>query len=214
MSAGIRSAVLGALAVVTAAGVWLTGGQEQELGNLWALAVPLVPFVFATETIASVRPEWFRRGRLVEVAALGAFVAVFCFLVPKIFAAAMDGDLDRHYAWMRVLVPTLILCLVFALRLGGGGAATVRRVGYAGILIMLSGIEDLTFQLLRGNGVAEQWDWADHMTVVLGHVASRTEAYAFIAVHLIIAVVVVCLPDRLWHRAGGEVQRRVRARTR
>ncbi len=160
------------------------------------------------------RPEWFRRGRWVEASALAAFVVVFCFLVPKIFAAAMDNDADRHYAWMRILVPAVILCLVFALRLGGAGAATVRRVGYAGILIMLSGIEDLTFQLLRDSSIAEQWDWADHMTVVLGHIASRTEALVFIAVHLIVAAVVVLLPDRVWQRASGAVRQRVRTRTR
>ena len=34
------------------------------------------------------------------------------------------------------------------------------------------------------------------MTVRLGHVASRTEAYLFIAAHLVAALAVLCWPSR------------------
>ncbi|MGX1774151.1 hypothetical protein ACWIGW_18710 [Nocardia brasiliensis] len=208
MSPAVRSALLGGAAVVAAGLVWGTTGRAHGLPSVWALLASLIPFVLATETIASLRPEWFRCGRLVEICALAAFLVVFCFLVPKIFAAALDDDFSRLYSWMRILVPLLILCLALMLRLGGAGPAVARRVGYVGILVMLSGIEDLAFQLLRGKPLAAQWDWADHMTVRLGHVASRNEALAFIVVHLVLAAVVLLLPDRYWQRIGAGLRRR------
>ncbi|MFI6214934.1 hypothetical protein ACIBCD_23340 [Nocardia brasiliensis] len=208
MSPAVRSALLGGAAVVAAGLVWGTTGREHGVPSVWALLASLIPFVLATETIASLRPEWFRRGRLVEICALAAFLVVFCFLVPKIFAAALDDDFSRLYSWMRILVPLLILCLALMLRLGGAGPAVARRVGYVGILVMLSGIEDLAFQLLRGKPLAAQWDWADHMTVRLGHVASRNEALTFIVVHLVLAAVVLLLPDRYWQRIGDGLRRR------
>ncbi|WP_069162484.1 hypothetical protein [Nocardia altamirensis] len=208
MKPAVRSAVLAALAIVAAGLVWLASGREQSIQNLWTLLASLIPFVLAAETIASLRPHWFQRGRLIELCALGAFLVVFCFLVPKIFAAAIDNDFDKLYSWMRILVPLLILCLALMLRLGGAAPAVARRVSYAGILVMLSGIEDLAFQLLRGKPLAAQWDWADHMTVRLGHVASRNEALAFIVVHLLLAGLVLFLPDRFWHRLGGGFRRR------
>ncbi|MFI9509736.1 hypothetical protein [Nocardia sp. NPDC052566] len=214
MNPAVRTAILATLAVVSAGIVWQVSGREHDVDNLWTLLASLVPFVFATETIASLRPQWFWRGRLPELAALGAFAVVFCFLVPKIFAAAMDNDLERHYAWMRLLVPLLILSLALMLRLGGAPPATARRVSYAGILVMLSGIEDLAFQLLRGDPIAERWDWADHITVFLGHIAGRTEALVFIAVHLLIAAAIIAAPDRLWHRLGAGLRRRAPARRR
>jgi len=63
---------------------------------------------------------------------------------------------------------------------------------------MLSGIEDLLFWVWRGEPVPDQWDWADHITVLLGHVASRAEAYVFIGLHLLVAVIVL-----LWRRPAA-----------
>ncbi|WP_433663827.1 hypothetical protein ACQPW1_17980 [Nocardia sp. CA-128927] len=216
MRPAVRTAVLATLAVVAAGIVWWVSGRQHSIENVWTLLASLIPFILAAETIASLQPYWFRRGRLVEICALGAFLVVFCFLVPKIFAAALDDDFNRLYSWMRILVPLLILCLALMLRLGGAIPAATRRVSYAGILVMLSGIEDLAFQLLRGKPLADRWDWADHMTVRLGHVASRNEALAFIVVHLLLAALILFLPDRFWHRIGGGIRRRsgtVRQRT-
>ncbi|MFE9581048.1 hypothetical protein ACFYO1_32060 [Nocardia sp. NPDC006044] len=208
MSPAVRTTILATLAVVAAGVVWWVSGRQHSIENIWTLLASLIPFVLAAETIASLLPHWFRRGRLVEICALGAFAVVFCFLVPKIFAAALDDDFNRLYSWMRILVPLLILCLALMLRLGGALPAVTRRVSYAGILIMLSGLEDLAFQLLRGKPLADRWDWADHMTVRLGHVASRNEALAFIVVHLLLAGAIVLLPDRFWRRIGDGLRRR------
>jgi hypothetical protein len=97
---------------------------------------------------------------------------------------------------MRALVPLLILAIALPYRLGGGGSGAVRRMSYASLLVMLSGIEDLLFWVWRGSPVPDRWDWADHLTVLLGHMAGRTEAYVLIGLHLAAAVFVLRWPFR------------------
>ena len=195
-----RTVLLGSLALLTAAAVAVAGPDGPELDNLWWLLAHLVPFVLATETIAVLDPRWFARWRLAELAAVASFVLVFCGFVPKMFDRVLANDFDGFYGLMRTLAPLLILIIALPYRLGGGGAGAVRRMSYASVLVMLSGIEDLLFWVWRGSPVPAQWDWAHHMTVVLGHVASRTEAYLFIGVHLAAAVAILALPSGLFRR--------------
>jgi hypothetical protein len=58
----------------------------------------------------------------------------------------------------------------------------------------------------------EVWSWASHMTVFLGHPPTKYQAFAFIAIHVALAALVLFLPGRvigtLWgriarHRQGG-----------
>ncbi|GAB3827326.1 hypothetical protein ACFPIJ_07580 [Dactylosporangium cerinum] len=174
----------------------------KQLDSLWLFLAYLVPFVLAAETIAALDPQWLRRWRLPEVIGVVTFTAVFCGFVPRMFDRVIAADFDGFYALVRVLAPLLILAFALHQRLGGAPAATVRRISYASILVMLSGLEDLSFWLWRGQPVPQRWDWADHMTVRLGHVASRTEAYVFIAVHLALALAVLCWPARRPSRPG------------
>jgi hypothetical protein len=155
-----------------------------------------VPFVLATETVAVLDRAWFARWRLAELVALATFAMVFCVFVPKMFGRVIADDFAGFYALMRTLVPLLILAIVVPYRLGGGSAGAVRRMAYACLLVMLSGIEDLLFWVWRGVPVPVRWDWADHMTVILGHVASQPEAFVFIGLHLAAAAAVLVWPSR------------------
>ena len=215
-----RSVLFGALTLLTATAVALAGPDGTELDNLWWLLAHLVPFVLATETIAVLDPRWFARWRLAELAAVASFALVFCVFVPKMFDRVLADDFDGFYGLMRTLAPLLILIIALPYRLGGGPAGAVRRMSYASLLVMLSGIEDLLFWVWRGSPIPAQWDWAHHMTVVLGHVASRTEAYLFIGVHLAAAAAILAMPSGLlWRRtrarrpaASAELPEVVRSR--
>ena len=168
----------------------------KQLDSLWLFLAYLVPFVFAAETVAALDPGWLRRWRLREVIGVLTFTVFFCGFVPRMFDRVIAEDFDGFYSLVRVLAPLIILAFALHQRLGGAPAATVRRISYASLLVMLSGLEDLMFWVWRGRPVPQEWDWAEHMTVRLGHVASRTEAYVFIAVHLVLAVAVLCWPAR------------------
>jgi hypothetical protein len=193
---GSRAVVLGIAAVVAAGVLVVVQPSGGHLAHWWLLVAYLVPFVLAVETIVALPGTWFGRWRLGEIAVVASFALVFCVFVPKMFGRVLADDFDGFYALMRIVTPLLILALALAYRLGGGRPASIRRAAYASLLVMLSGIEDLMFWVWRGAPVPARWDWADHMTVLLGHVASRTEAYAFIGVHLVAAVAVLAWPLR------------------
>jgi hypothetical protein len=204
MSAPGRVLILGALALASAAYVELALPKQQSMSNAWVLVAHLIPFVFGTETIAALRPEWFAGRRWRELVQVAGFIAVFCYFVPRMFDRELAGDFDHFYYLMLTLVPFLILMFALQMRLGGGPAATVRRASYACILVMLSGAEDAMFWVLRHKPIPQHWTWASHINVVIGRVATRTEAFAFIAVHQILAGLVIFLPDRVW---GGVAAR-------
>jgi hypothetical protein len=193
---GVRSLALGLLAATGVAAVTLLLPTQRSLANAGVLIAHVVPFVLAVESVAAAVPEWFQRGRTREVGAVLLFAAFLCYLVPKLFAGALSGDFDVFYSWMRTTVPYVILAIVVALRLGGASAQTVRRVGYACLLVMLSGLEDLMFLVVNRQPIPAHWTWADHMTVFLGHPASRAEAFGFIGVHLLAAAAVLTAPWR------------------
>lgn len=200
-----RTLLTGAAAGLCAVGVVVAVPGGHELDNVLVFLAYLVPFFLAVETVASIQPTWFARGRLTELVGVGGFVLVFLVFVPKMFDRVLADDYDGFYAQMRILTPLLILLFALQYRLGGGAAGSVRRMAYASLLVMLSGIEDLLFHVWRGGPIPARWDWADHMTVRLGHVASRTEAYVFIAVHLLAAAAVLLWPTSRTRRGRAPV---------
>ncbi|MFI1886878.1 hypothetical protein [Streptomyces jumonjinensis] len=213
--------ILTALALFFAGIVWFAMPHEREVKSLWVLLFKLVPFVFATEAIAQLDPVWAKRARLHLTVPL-CFLVYFTFFVPKIFFyATVHPEL---YYYILTLTPFLILTFVFNYRLGGGAAHLVRRLSYAMILLMLSGLEDLAYLTVNEHTdpawatIPEVWTWASHMTVRLGHPASKYEAYAFIAVHVAVALFVLLAPTRWFtlltdrFRRGGAPSRTVAAK--
>lgn len=193
---------LGAAAAVTAYVVhrWVSNDVE----NLASFLFALVPFVLAAESVARFPEAWTKVWFLPALSATVVFLALMGGFAPLMFGAFVDEDFDRFYAIMRVLVAFVILGLAFMLRLGGARAGQVRRASYASLLVMLSGIEDLMFQVWRGTDIPDRWEWAEHITVRLGHVASQNEAIAFIAAHFVVAAVVLFAPAPGRRRARAD----------
>ena len=204
-----RFLVLAALTLVAAAWALLALPQEREIGSVWVLLAKLIPFVLATEAVAAFDPAWARRLPLAKLAIPAAFLVYFCFFTPKIFFNVGDDTFDEVYNLMLTLTPFLILALVLAYRLAGGGAGTVRRLSYAMLLLMLSGLEDLAYILVNPHTdpewqqIPEVWTWAHHMTVFVGQPLTRNQAFAFIAVHVVLALLVLFLPAAAISRPLG-----------
>lgn len=199
--------IFSALTLASTAAVFLLLPHEREVGSLYEFVAKLVPFILAVEAIARLEPAWARKLRLVTVFVPIIFLVYFAYFVPRIFyyggvVVDQEDAFPALYYNILLLTPLLILSLVLAYRLGGGRAGTARRLGFGLLLIMLSGIEDLAFLTvndLRGtpfHPIPDEWSWASHMEVRLGHVASKEEAFVFIAVHLALAALVLFFPDR------------------
>jgi hypothetical protein len=201
------------LAAGTAVWVWLALPHQRDIPSIWVLLVKLVPFVLATEAVALLDVERARRLGLARLAIPAVFLLFFCFFVPKIFFASGDATFEQLYYLMLTLTPFVILGLVLAYRLGGGAAATARRLSYALLLLMLSGLEDLAYILVNHHTdpafqhIPAVWTWADHMTVFVGHPLTKAQAFVFIGVHVTLAALVLFLPARA---ITGPVSRLVR----
>jgi hypothetical protein len=207
-------ALFAVLAGGAAAVVWFGLPHEREITSLWIFLLKLVPFVFAVEAIAWFEPKWIRSAAVAMVTILLTFAVYFLFFVPKIFFHS--DDFPTLYYHVLTLTPFIILSLTFAYRLGGGAAGTCRRLAYAMLLVMLSGAEDLAFLTVnphtdpRFTPIPEVWTWASHITIFLGHPPHKTEAYVFIAVHLVLAALVLTVP---WRWLGRGESARAAARS-
>jgi hypothetical protein len=195
----LASLVWAAVAVLLAAVVWFALPHDREVTNAGLLLFKLTPFLAATAAIATADVDLLRRWRVQLVAIPLAFLVFFCWFVPHLFFwSGSDGDFDKLYYTMLTAVPYVILTLVLAYRLGGGPGTTSARLAVAMLLLMLSGLEDLGYLVLtpRTGPIPPVWDWASHMKVFLGHYPTSAEAYAFIAVHVVLALLVLFLPGR------------------
>lgn len=207
----------GLLTVGLTVAVYVGTPNAHGLTSLWTLLFHLTPFVAATVAIAWLDLGWAHRLRLHLVLPPVCFLVFFTFFVPYLFLLFAQDDaegyFDQFYYTQLMMVPFFILALILAVRLGGGRRSTVLRLATAMLLLQLSGVEDLAFLVIRDlhtpgpQPIPEVWDWADHIAARLGHYPSRYEAYAFIAVHLVVAVAVLVVPGRLVRAAG----RRARA---
>jgi hypothetical protein len=81
---------------------------------------------------------------------------------------------------------------------------------------MLSGLEDLAFLTINPHtdphfmSIPDQWTWASHINVFFGRPVTQYEAYGFIAVHVVLALVVLLLPARALPRVRVAMPQRWR----
>ncbi|MBM7773626.1 hypothetical protein JOD54_003830 [Actinokineospora baliensis] len=199
--------IITALAFAAAGAVWFGFPHQKSIPNIWVLLAKLVPFVLAVEAIAAMRFSVATKQLIARVAVPLCFLVYFAFFVPQIFFAAANEK--SFYYLVLTLTPFLILALTLSHRLGGGTPGGARRLGYAMIVLQLSGLEDLAFLTINPHTdpawtpIPEVWTWADHMTVRLGHPATKYEAFALIIVHVVVAVLILTLPDRVWRKLVG-----------
>jgi hypothetical protein len=201
-----------AVALVLAGIVWQTQPHTQAISSVWVLLFKLTPFVAAAVGVAWIDLGWARRLRLNLIGIPATFLVVFCVFVPRSFFYARQPGEENYYTIL-TMVPFIILALSFAYRLGGGSRATTLRLAFAMLLFQLSGLEDLAYLTINPNrppnfpSIPEVWDWAAHINVFLGHPATKTEAYTFIAVHVVLALLVLFLPARAVAAASGRLRR-------
>ncbi|MEU8376517.1 hypothetical protein AB0C22_25820 [Micromonospora sp. NPDC048894] len=141
---------------------------------------------------------------LLGVLFVGYMAVVDTLNVDHIFgyaeAADQDAAFPRLYQWTIFLNAFTVLAVLFAYRLGGASAGRVLRAGLAAILVLISGLNDLSFYYTN------DWDgprprvlhWASHITVFVGGPPTATVAIVFCAVHLLLAAVILALPLDRW----------------
>lgn len=190
-------------AVVTALLIMVVLPPAQTLDNLADWAFKLCPFVFAVLTVSL-----FPRGRFGPALIVFAVFVYMSYLDTELvmriqaFARSADQDFQPVYQFELFVTTFLVLFGLLAYRLGGGRTANVLKVGVASILVVISGVNDLTFWALNDVWAAgtkpAELKWASHMIVFLGGPPSVPAAVAFMLVHLALAALVVALPVGRW----------------
>lgn len=199
-AANLVTLVAGTIGLALAAYIWFGLPHEREVSSAGLLLFKLLPFVAMLVAIGWLDLAWARQLRIALWALPLGFLGFFCYFVPQIlgYAQAKPGvDFPNLYYAILTLVPFIIVLLALSFRLGGGSASGVLRLGFAMLLLQLSGLEDLAYLLLHHIPLPAVWDWASHMTVFLGHAPSRAEALWFIAVHVVLAILVLVTPKRV-----------------
>ncbi|WP_225439879.1 hypothetical protein [Amycolatopsis eburnea] len=190
-------------AVVTTLLIMVVLPPDQTLDNVGDWAFKLCPFVFAVLTVSL-----FPRGRFGPALIVFAVFVYMSYLDTELvmrvqgFARSPDQDFQPVYQFELFVTTFIVLFALLAYRLGGGRTANVLKVGIASILVVISGVNDLTFWALNDVWAAgtkpTELKWASHMIVFLGGPPSVPAAVAFMAVHLVLAAIVVALPVGRW----------------
>ncbi|MCZ4279521.1 hypothetical protein O4H49_01950 [Kiloniella laminariae] len=183
--------------------------SEREVKSLGIFLFKLTPFSLAALAIALFDPDLFRRFRLTVPLSYLCFAVFFFFYVPKMFFDVAFREAENLYYMTLLIVPCLILAFALIHRMGGGSTGMVLRIAFGMLVLMLSGIEDLAFLTInphevgsKYNPIPEVWGWASHMKVRLGHFPSKYEAFAFIGVHVVLALVIAFYHFRWLHPLG------------
>jgi hypothetical protein len=178
---------------------------DRTLDNLAEWAFRLSPFLLAVLAV-SVLP----RGRLSPALIVLAVVIYISYVDTAFVLRILDYGQDRAegisdtfqlvYQFQLLVVTYTVLFGLLAFRLGGARTATVLKTGIAAVLIVISGLNDLTFWAFYEwpQGRPAELDWASHITVFVGAPPSVATAVAFLAVHVVLAGVVLALPMGRW----------------
>ena len=200
MTKNIRNILFSVLCLILACActVFILNWSEhaQTIANLGVFFFKLLPFVFALMALCFFPFEKINIP-IKLLFCVFAFSIFFCYGAAKlIFFYCEQSPYEDFYLLLQVLTPLFILSLALALRCGGMKSKDVGVFGAIAIIFMISGIEDLTSQFLRiaivpGYQIPEKWEWANHMTVFLGRVLTKNEAYIFIAIHFVIIALIL-----------------------
>ncbi len=193
----VLAAVAGGLTVLTVVAL----PPDRELDNVAEFLFRISPLVFAV-LAASMFPQ--RSGQnLVLLALMVVFFmgAVDTFVISRILEYAHTPDADRPEAFPKLYQMTILLdaFVLFAIcigyRLGGAKTYKVVRLGIAGVLVVTSGLNDLTFFYTHDwdGGRPARLD-APHIAIFVGGNPTPATAIAFCLVNLVLAAAILVVP--------------------
>ena len=178
---------------------------DQTLDNLAEWALRLSPFLLAVLAV-SVLPHGRWSPAVIVLAVVAYMSYVDTAFVLRILdygqdrAEGISGTFQLVYQFELLVVTYTVLFGLLAFRLGGARTVTVVKTGIAAVLIVISGLNDLTFWAFYDwpQGRPAELDWASHITVFVGGPPSVVTAVVFMAVHLALAGVVLAMPLGRW----------------
>lgn len=177
---------------------------DRTIDNVGEVLFKTAPLLCAVLAIALFPQRPGLSLALVGVLLLGYMGVVDTLNVHNIFGYAespnQDAAFPELYQWTIFVNAFTVLAVLFAYRLGGATAGRTLRAGLAGILVLISGLNDLTYYFTADweGPRPEVLKWASHIAVFVGGPPTATVAIVFCAIHLALAVAVLVAPLGRW----------------
>lgn len=193
----IPTAIAGALTVLTV----LVLPPDRGIGNLAEWLFRISPLVFAVFA-AALFPRKSGQNLVLLVLVIVGFMGLFdTFIISRILEyahtpeAQMPDAFPKLYQMTILLDAFVLISICFAYRLGGAKSYKVVRLGLAGIFVVTSGLNDLTYFFLHEwpEGRPDTLD-APHIAVFVGGDPTPTVAIVFCVVNLLIAAAIIVVP--------------------
>lgn len=177
---------------------------DRTIDSVGEVGFRLTPLLLAVLTIAG-----FPRHPGLGLGLLGLLVIGYMGVVDTLniirifdFADAADqaAAFPRLYQFTIFVNAFTVIAVLFGYRLGGAPAARVLKAGVAAVLVVISGLNDLSFYYAYQwpEGRPARLDWASHIEVFVGGPPTPAVAIGFCLVHLGLAAVVLALPVQRW----------------
>jgi hypothetical protein len=181
---------------------------DRTLHSFGDFALKISPLLFAVATIALFprRAAWAVVLPLASlVVYMGYIDSAFFIQVDRLAEAAQahaaPAQFSDYYRFSIFANAFVVLSSVFAFRMGGAASAQVLKLGCAGILVLVSGLNDLTMWAMYEwpAGVRpDTFDWASHVSIFLGRDPHLVDMLGFAAIHLALIVAILRLPLERW----------------
>jgi hypothetical protein len=175
---------------------------DRTIDNIGELLFKLSPLVFAAITIALFprRSRW--AGGLIVLGYLcymGYLDSAYALRVLTYVDQGSSG-FAQFYQFTLLVNSFTVLFALFAYRMGGADTVSVLKAGLAGVVIVISGLNDLSFWAMApwAGSRPDTLSWASHIGVFFGHPPTVAQAVLFAAVHLALAGVILALPVHRW----------------
>lgn len=203
---GLLWLVPAAAAAVMTAMVLFVLPPDRVLHNLADFVLKVSPVVFAVIAIAlfpqSQKDIWAPLLVLVGSAFfLGAIDSSSFIQVSQLVDAAQTDHAQAqfavYYRFTTFVDAFVVLFGLLAYRLGGGSTRTVLRLGAASVLLLVSGLNDLTMWAMYawpGGVRPDAFSWASHVAVFIGRTPLLSDMVYFVAIHLCLALGIVVVP--------------------
>jgi hypothetical protein len=177
---------------------------DRTLHGFGDFALKISPLVFAVATIALFprRPGWTVVLPLASmVVYMGYIDSAFFIQVDRLAEAAQahaaQTQFSDYYRFSIFANAFVVLSSVFAFRMGGASSAQVLKLGCCGILVLVSGLNDLTMWAMYewpGGVRPDSFDWASHVSIFLGRDPHLVDMLTFAAVHLVLVLALLRMP--------------------
>jgi hypothetical protein len=199
----------GALGLAATGLFMLVLPPDRTVDGLADFALKVSPLFLAVATIALFptgggRPPWpLILGLLFY---LGYVDSASFIHVSALVDAAVEqrgaAQFPSYYRWAIFVNAFTVLLALLAFRLGGASTARTLKLGGAGILLLVSGLNDLTMWAMNDwpDGRPDVFDWASHVGVFLGRAPHLSDMLIFLAVHLALAALLLAAPLERWLR--------------